>query len=107
MTKHEVFATVAGLPEHVYSQLNSDPSQIILIKRGVIGYWPCDGMVKEQADARNDILGVTPQQKAAMEAGSIFGWDIPAADPQNYDDDGNPLRTKPRRGHLQRNVNHD
>jgi hypothetical protein len=107
MTAHQVFATVAGLPEHAYSRLLSDPKQVVLIKRGVIGYWPCDGMTGEQADHRNSILGVTPAQKAAMEAGSIFGWDTPAADPANYDSDGNPLRDKSRRRPLQRNVKGD
>lgn len=104
--KHEIHITVAGLPEHTYSHLLSDPKQIILIKRGVIGYWPCEGMTQEQADERNSILGVTADQKAAMEAGSIFGWDIPAADPLNYDSDGNPLRSKPRRRKLQRDAEH-
>jgi hypothetical protein len=97
MATHEVHMTVAGLPEHTYSHLLSEPSLVILLKRGVIGYWPCEGMTREQADERNRILEVTPAQKAAMEAGSMFGWDVPAADPANYDEDGNPHRTLTKR----------
>ena len=36
-------------------------------------------------------MGVTKAQAAAMEAGSMFGWHVPGADPKNYDDNGLPL----------------
>jgi hypothetical protein len=31
-----------------------------------------------------------------MEAGNIFGWNIPAFDPNMYDQDGKPIRDKVR-----------
>ena len=51
---------------------------------------PCQAIV----DECNEIGGVSKAQAAAMLAGSMFGWDIPAADPKNYDEQGKPI--KPR-----------
>ena len=38
----------------------------------------------ELADYNNERLGVTPEQRPAMEVGSMAGWDVPGADPANY-----------------------
>ena len=67
---------------------------LILLKKGETGYWPAQGYSAgrmtwdELADHLNGRLGVTRAQRAAMEAGSIFGFHIPAADPARYDDEG-------------------
>ena len=39
-------------------------------------------------------MGTTVLPEAAMLAGSMLGWQTPAADPRNYDEQGQPI--KPR-----------
>lgn len=43
-----------------------------------------------EADRLNDLLGVTPAQRAAMEAGAVLGWQYPQAQPRQYDESGQP-----------------
>lgn len=60
----------------------------VAIKRGEKGYWPLpDGMTVE---CINEIFSATAAQIAAMEIGSLFGWDVPGADPSRYDETGKP-----------------
>lgn len=54
---------------------------VVLVRRGHKGYWPLEGMSKEAADKRNAVLGVTPAMRESMTYGSVFGWHIPLADP--------------------------
>ena len=49
---------------------------------------------REVADIANAAVGITRAQEAAMLAGSMFGWQTPAADPKNYDEQGQPIRPK-------------
>ena len=85
-----------SLPEKCFSFLESS-GELIVIEKGKLGYaptgiYPQDSDVRAGVDAANEVNGVTKAQSAAMKAGSMFGWDAPAADPANYDDQGIPIR---------------
>ena len=91
-TEQERFApkVAEGLPELCFSTLASS-GQLICIRRGESGYYPSqwDTGDKERnvelADELNERFGVTPAQRQAMEIGSMAGWDVPGADPANYE----------------------
>ena len=78
------------LPDICWSILPGDGS-LICIMRGESGYYPSDWDTgdpaenRELADYNNQRLGVTAAQRLAMEAGSMHGWDCPAADPRTYE----------------------
>ena len=86
-----------SLPEKCFSTLECT-GEIITVTKGEKGYtptgqYPQNGVSpKEAAAALNDAAGVTKAQEAAMVAGSMFGWDTPAADPKNYDAKGVPIK---------------
>lgn len=66
----------------------------IIIRFGEDGYeaFPQYGgnMVQNRkyANEQNEALGLAIEQVSAMENGVVFGWDTPAADPRNYDENG-------------------
>ena len=86
-----------SLPEKCFSALETT-GEIITVTKGEKGYtptgqYPQNGVFpKEAAAALNEAAGVTKAQEAAMVAGSMFGWDTPAADPKNYDAKGVPIK---------------
>lgn len=60
---------------------------VLAIKRGTKGYYPVKDYPhgnQDLVDRMNKDLGVAPEQVKAMQAGSMFGWHIPAADPATY-----------------------
>lgn len=89
----------SSLPDICYGVLPST-GDLIIITKGEPGFTkassPYDSPErnKELADGHNAEMGVTKAQAAAMLAGSMFGWDVPAADPANYDDNGTPERIR-------------
>ena len=86
-----------SLPEKCFSALEAT-GEIITVTKGEKGYTPTGqypqngASPKEAAAALNEATGVTKAQEAAMVAGSMFGWDTPAADPKNYDAKGVPIK---------------
>ena len=91
----------SSLPEQCYGTL-PDTGELIIVKKGESGYYRTDismGSKEENralADEYNGKLGVSKAQAAAMLAGSMFGWAVPAADPKNYDENGQPVHPKRR-----------
>jgi len=75
---------------------------LIYLYRNENGYAPCDVSTMNPdenrlfADTSNKIHGITRGQEEAMLAGSLFGWDIPAAKPWMYDENGTPRITQPK-----------
>ena len=89
------------LPEKCFVYVESTDA-IGIVRRGESGYIPTGQRpigvsMREGVDVLNETLGVTKAQAAAMNAGSLFGWNIPAADPANYDSDGRPLKLRKER----------
>lgn len=86
---------LSKLPEVCYGTLLSDGS-LILLKRDETGYWPTEGYstnglfltFSDVADMLNEKMGVTKAQRAAMELGSIAGFDAPGANPDLFDENG-------------------
>lgn len=88
-------AHLAKLPALCYALMACrDPgSRIVIIRAGETGCYVTDydapGLALDQVgtvvDRLNARLGITPAQKEAMLAGSLFGWHVPGADPDYYD----------------------
>ena len=93
----------SDLPEVCYSILPST-GDVIIIKHGESGYYRCEystedkAFNREFANDRNANLGVSKAQIEAMLAGSMYGWDVSAADPKSYDVNGTLLRNTKDRG---------
>lgn len=93
----------SDLSEVCFSILPST-GDVIIIKHGESGYYRCEystedkAFNREFANDRNANLDVSKAQVEAMLAGSMYGWDVPAADPKSYDENGTLLRNTKDRG---------
>lgn len=90
----------SSLPVQCFSVLPSS-GELILLTRGEKGYTSCPefsaadtGENRRFAEDNNAKNGITKAQEAAMLAGSMFGWQTPAADTKNYDEQGQPIKPK-------------
>lgn len=92
MTTQQV---ITSLPAECFGVLPAT-KEIIRIKAGEMGYYPVvqpspdmiDGNPDAFVDKLNTEDGVTKAQRQAMQVGSMFGWHVPAANPENYNADG-------------------
>ena len=90
------------LPDVCYS-IEPSTGSVILIKRNEQGYYPYEYSTDDPkynrafATDRNIKLGVTRAQEEAMLAGSMLGWDIPAAMPWLYNNDGSIRLIEPKK----------
>ena len=93
-TEQECFAPklAEGLPDLCWSVLPGS-GELICIKRGESGYYRSDWSTssreqnEELANYNNQRLGVSNAQRRAMETGSMYGWQVPGADPANNMDE--------------------
>lgn len=65
---------------------------LVVVMRGVSGYVQAD--LELVARTMNESMSVTPAQAEAMLLGSMFGWDMPGADPDRYDEEGKLKRRR-------------
>ena len=85
---NKVIPMRSTLPDRCYAVLPSS-DEIVIIKKGESGYCRTDKYGHGRAEALdivdeyNERGGVSRAQAAAMLAGSMFGWETPAADPKN------------------------
>ena len=90
----------SSLPKMCYGKV-TEKRAIVTFERGVDGYRPAYAVTKGRTsqklvDELNSELGVNKAQAAAMQAGATLGWDTPAADPKNYDEQGQLIKPRHR-----------
>ena len=90
----------SSLPKMCYGKV-PEKRAIVTFERGVDGYRPAYAVTKGRTsqklvDELNSELGVNKAQAAAMQTGATLGWDTPAADPKNYDEQGQPIKPRHR-----------
>ena len=93
------------LPDFCLSTLPSS-GQLIILKRGERGYYASEWDTGKREENRNIARthnrrrGISDIQEAAMSAGSMFGWNLPGADPQWYLDNARYVNVMMAKGHV-------
>lgn len=90
-----------SLPDYSYVYVETEDC-IGRVQKGEMGYETTDygqnltepSEKKLKTEQLNKRSGITKVQADAMMAGSMFGWDKPAADPKNYDAEGKIIKPK-------------
>lgn len=87
-----------SLPKVCYGKV-PEKRAIVMFERGFDGWRSASAVAKGRTsqklvDEWNNELGVSKAQAAAMQGGATLGWDSPAADPKNYDDQGRLITPK-------------
>lgn len=75
------------LPKQCYG-VNLATGLVIAIKRGEQGFYALEEPPFADEDTINTLnarMGVSVAQRKAMEFGSVFGWDIPGAYAQTWE----------------------
>jgi len=89
-----------SLPLICYGKV-PDKRAIVMFERGFDGYRSASYATKGRTsqklvDELNSGMGVSKAQAAAMLAGATQGWATLAADPKNYDEQGQPIKPRNR-----------
>ena len=97
--KNKVIPLRSSLPERSYA-VHPESGRLIIITKGeyevtdVSNAYDSPEKNRELADGHNAEMGVTKAQEQAMLAGSMFGWNVSAADPKNYNEQGKLIHPK-------------
>lgn len=92
-TKRHTRDVIASFPRFVAADADGLflRSRFIIITPGESGYNPTGAMSIEQADRIAERWGAeraaTEAEREAAQTGSMFGWDVPGADPANWIDE--------------------
>ncbi len=89
----------SSLPDLCYA-IHPESEKLIIIVKGEKEFTDVNDerntpeQNRKLADGHNAEMGVTKAQEQAMVAGLMFGWNVAAADPQNYNEQGNLIHPK-------------
>ncbi len=93
MTTYDVATTLAKLPPHCFAR--TPQGRTIRITRGEAGYEPVLSDLSPEMLNAQLTPPPTPEQVEAMVVGSMFGWNVPGADPEIVGDRNAAQRAVP------------